>query len=328
MSSRSSHLKYNIFKMNSVTPSLLIIYGAMIIFFSALNPLFISVENIKSIVSNLAISGILAAGLSIVVLTGNFDLSIESTLGIAAIVSAKLFNIPGINIPIPFVILITIMAGAAIGAINGFLVSVVGINSIITTLGTLAIFRGLAYFYATESLLINNKPFIKIGRGFLFNHIPLTFIYMIVILLTIYFCLKYTKFGRNIYSIGANVHAARLAGIGTNNNVFFAFIISGATAAIGGLIMSSQLAFAQGAFGAGLVFKILTIVVLGGVSLAGGRGTLIGVLVAIFIIGSISNGLSLIDIPVNWREAFQGIILIIAILVDSIRVKRRALMKA
>jgi len=328
MNNKSSISKFNIFKMNSVTPSLLIIYGAMILFFSVLNPLYVSIENIKSIYSNLAISGIMAAGLSVVVLTGNFDLSIESTVGIAAIISAKLFNIPGVNIPIPVVILIAILAGAAIGALNGFLVSVVGINSIITTLGTLAIFRGLAYLFATESLLIKNKPFIAIGRRYLFKNIPLSFLYMIVILLVIYFCLKYTKFGRNIYSIGANVHAARLAGIGTNNNVFFAFIISGATAAIGGVLMASQLAFAQGAFGAGLVFKILTIVVLGGISLAGGRGTLIGVLVAAFIIGSISNGLALIDVPVQWREAFQGIILIIAILVDSIRVRRRELLKA
>jgi len=320
--------RLNIFKIASITPSLLIIYGAMILFFSILNPLYVSGANLKSVFSNLGISGIMAAGLSIVVLTGNFDLSVESILGIGAIVSAKLFNIPGVHIPIPIVILIALLAGAAIGALNGFLVSYVGINSIITTLGTLAIFRGLSYLYATEQSLIGYKPFIELGRGYLFKHIPLTFLYMIIVFVAIYLILKYTKFGRNIYSIGANTYASRLAGINTGRNVFFAFVISGVTAAMGGVLMASQLAFAQGAFGVGFVFKVLTIVVLGGISLAGGRGTLVGVFIATLIIGSISNGLSLVDVPVDWREAFQGIILIAAILVDSIRVRRRELLKA
>ena len=320
--------KINVFKKNSVTPSLVIVYAVMITFFSLINPLYVSIGNIKSIFANLTIAGIIAIGFSVVMLAGNFDLSVGSTLGVAAVVCAKLYNIEGVNIPLPVVILAGLMVGVAIGALNGFLVTVVGINSVITTLGTLAIFRGLAYLYATESARIYNKTFIFIGRGYVFKYIPLTFIYMIVMLVGMYLILRFTKFGRNVYSVGANAYAARLAGISIRKTQFFTFVICGATAAIGGMLMASQLAFGQGVFGIGYEFKVLTICVLGGISLAGGRGTLVGVFVAILILGSISNGLALINVPINWREAFQGIILIAAILVDSIRVRRRELLKA
>jgi ribose/xylose/arabinose/galactoside ABC-type transport system permease subunit len=311
-----------------MTPTLILVYAAMIILFSLLNPLYVSLANVKSIFANLTISGIMAVGLTTVILTGNFDISIGSILGVAAIVCAKLYNIEGANIPMIVIILAALAAGAAIGALNGFLVSYVGINSIITTLGTLAVFRGLAYLYATETARIYYKPFIAMGRGYIFTHIPNTFVYFIVILVFMYLVLRFTKFGRNIYQVGANKDAARLAGISVSKTTFITFIISGLTAAAGGILMSSQLAFAQGEFGLGFEFRILTICVLAGISLAGGRGTLVGVLVATLILGSISNGLALADVPIEWREAFQGMILILAILIDSIRVRRRELLKA
>ncbi|MBC8388842.1 MAG: ABC transporter permease [Actinobacteria bacterium] len=318
----------NVFKKNSMTPTLVVVYALMIILFFSINPLYVSIANIKSIFANLTIAGIMAIGLTTVILAGNFDLSVGSVLGVSAIICAKLYNIEGITIPLPVVILAAIAVGVVIGALNGFLVSFVGINSIITTLGTLAIFRGLAYIYATETARIYYKPFIFIGRGYVAEFIPITFIYFIVILVLAYLVLRFTRFGRNIYQVGANNIAARLAGISVRKTAFYTFIISGVTAAIGGMIMSSQLAFAQGEFGIGYEFKVLTICVLGGISLAGGRGTLVGILVATLILGSISNGLALADVPIDWRDAFQGIILIAAILIDSIRVRRRELLRA
>jgi ribose transport system permease protein len=261
-------------------------------------------------------------------LTGNFDISVGSTLGMAAIVCAKLYNIAGVTIPLPVVILAGLAVGAAIGALNGFLVTVVGINSIITTLGTLAVFRGLAYIFQNESARIYYKPYIFMGRGYVFQHIPLTFLYFLIIIIIVYLVLRFTKFGRNIYQVGANANTARLAGVKVGRTQFYTFIICGVTASIGGILMSSQLSFAQGEFGLGFEFKILTICVLGGISLAGGRGTLVGVFVATLILGSISNGLALADVQIEWRDAFQGIILILAILIDSIRVRRRQLLKA
>jgi len=320
--------KINFFNKNSMAPSLLLIYILMIVIFSSINPLFLTVSNFKSILSNMGIFGIMAVGLSFVMITGNFDVSVGSILGISAVVAAKLFNIPGVVIPIPVIILISIATGALVGALNGFIVTYIGINSVITTLGTLAIIRGLAFVYATEPSLINNEVFIKIGRGYIFKIIPLSFVYMLIILFVMYYVLRFTKFGRDIYQAGSNQSAARLAGLNVKRTQFLAFIASGVAASIGGIIMASQLAFAQGEFGLGAEFSVLTICVLGGISLAGGRGTLISVLVSIFILGSISNGLALIRVPVEWREAFQGIILIAAILIDSIRMRKRELLKA
>lgn len=318
----------NVFNKNSMAPTLIIVYAAMIILFASINPLYISLANIKSIFANLTISGIMAIGLTTVMLTGNFDISVGSTLGVAAIVCAKLYNVEGLDIPMAVIIIAAIAAGAIIGAVNGFLVTVVGINSIITTLGTLAVFRGFAYLFAAETARIYYKPFISLGRGYLFGNIPNTMIYFIVLLVIMYLVLRFTKFGRNIYQVGANKEAARLAGVSIKKTTFFSFVISGVTAAIGGILMASQLAFAQGEFGVGFEFKILTICVLAGISLAGGRGTLVGVLIATLILGSISNGLALTKVPIDWRDAFQGIILIAAILIDSIRVRREQLLRA
>ncbi len=318
----------NIFNKNSMTPTLIVVYIIMIILFASINPLYVSLANIKSIFANLTISGIMAVGLTTVMLTGNFDISVGSTLGVAAIICAKLYNIEGLDIPMAVIIIAAIAAGAAIGAINGFLVTVVGINSIITTLGTLAVFRGFAYLFAGETARIYYKPFISLGRGYLFGNIPNTMIYFIVLLVVMYLVLRFTKFGRDIYQVGANKEAARLAGVSIKKTTFLTFIICGITAAIGGILMASQLAFAQGEFGLGFEFKILTICVLAGISLAGGRGTLVGVLVATLILGSISNGLALTNVPIDWRDAFQGIILIAAILIDSIRIRREQLLRA
>ncbi|MCK5566723.1 MAG: ABC transporter permease, partial [Actinomycetia bacterium] len=312
----------NVFNKKSMTPTLILVYAVMIVLFSSINPLYISLENIKGIMANLTITGIMAVGLTTVMLTGNFDISVGSVLGVSAIICAKLYNIEGLDLPLFVVILAGIAAGAAIGALNGFLVTVVGINSIITTLGTLSVFRGFAYLFATETARIYYKPFIFVGRGYVFGNIPVTMLYFLGLLVLVYLILRFTRFGRNIYQVGANADAARLAGVSVKKTTFYTFMISGATAGLGGVVMASQLAFAQGEFGLGFEFKILTICVLAGISLAGGRGTLVGVLVATFILGSISNGLALTKVPIDWREAFQGIILIAAIMVDSIRVRR------
>ncbi|MCL5070547.1 MAG: ABC transporter permease, partial [Actinobacteria bacterium] len=160
-------------------------------------------------------------------------------------------------------------------------------------------------------------------RQYIFNVIPITMIYFLIIWLLIYLMLRFTKFGRNIYIIGSNIDAANSAGIPTKRVQFFTFIISGVMAAISGIILSSQLGMAHGEFGSGYEFQILTICILGGISLSGGRGTLVGVLIATLLLGSISNGLALSDVSKTWLDAIYGAILIIAILIDSLRTNRR-----
>ena len=311
--------RISVFGRDSITPSLALVYALMVLVFSLINPRFFSLGNFKAIMASLAISGIVAIGLTPVILTRNFDISIGSIFGLGMVVVAKLFNIPGTAIPIPVIILAGLSVGVVIGAINGFLITRVGINSIIVTLGTLAIFRGLTFYWSLSNISIPKEAFLRLGRYFVFDVVPLPFIYFIVLLVMGYFLLRYTPTGRNMYLVGANPTAARLAGIKISRSQFIPFIISGFMAALGGVINASQVGFANSTFGTGYEFKILTIVVLGGISLNGGRGTLPGVFFATLIIGSISNGLALIDIPINWRDAFIGIILIVAISVDSLQ---------
>jgi ribose transport system permease protein len=320
--------KINIFKVNSISPSLVVVVILMYVLFGGINRDFFSLQNFKGIIASLSVTGIMSVGLAFVVLTGNFDVSIGSILGISAVVMGKLFNIAGGHIPIPVIIIIGLIVGAVVGALNGFLVTVVGINSVITTLGTLAVFRGMSFLFANDPSLINNKVYVALGRGFIARTVPYTFVYMLVIFVVAYLVLRFTKFGRDVYQVGANPGAARLAGLSAKKMQFWAFVISGVTSAMAAVIMTSQAAFAQGEFGLGFEFTILTIVVLGGISLAGGRGTLVGVAIALLIINSISNGLTMMSVPVNWREAFNGVVLIVAILIDSIRVRRRELLKA
>ncbi len=314
--------KFNILDLKSIIPILIIFYIVMIAVFSLVNPIFISFGNIRSIILNLGIPGIVAIGLTFVILTGNVDLSVGSIFVFSAMIAGTLIG-ENVGIPIPLGIIIGILVGAAIGAINGFFVTVVGVNSIITTLGTLAIFRGFSQIlgiYAYSSR-INNEALLYAGRGYLFGYIPITFIYMIVLLFIFYLVLRFTKFGKDIYTTGANEMVARLYGVATKKVKFLTFVISGTFSAIAGILLMTQLARATYDAGVGLEFEVLTIVILGGVSLLGGRGTLMGVLVAIFIVGSISNGLAVIDISLNARNAFTGLILIGAIIFDSVRNK-------
>jgi ribose transport system permease protein len=315
--------RLNIFNRSSITPSLVVVYAAMVLVFSLLNPRFFSMGNFKAIMASLAVSGIVAVGLTPVVLTGNFDISIGSIFGLTVVVVAKLFNVAG-GVPIPVIMLAGLAVGLLIGVVNGILVTRIGINSIIVTLGTLAIFRGLTFYWSLSNISIPKEAFLQIGRYFVFDVIPLPFVYFLVALLIGSLLLRYTRGGRNMYLVGANANAARLAGIKIRRTQFIPFVISGLMAALGGVINAAQVGFANSTFGTGYEFKILTIVVLGGISLKGGRGALAGVFFATLIIGSISNGLALVDIPINWRDAFIGMILIVAILVDSVKLQLRS----
>lgn len=322
MDAKTILIKFRNMNRTTIVPALVITYAVMVSIFSMINPLFIGANNIRGILINLAIPGIVALGNSMVLISKNLDLSVGSIIGVTVIVVAKLYNIEGVLVPIPVVILIALSIGAAIGALNGFLSAVLGVNSVIVTLGTLAIFRGLAYIYSNEPLLIDHKPFNAVGRGYVFEHVPLVFIYMIILFLLMYIILKYTRFGRRLYAVGANAYVAKLYGIKVRRMKYIPFIVSGVTASISGLLITSQLSFGVGDIGIGYEFKVITIVVLGGISIGGGRGSLLGVLVAIFIYGSISNGLTVVGVPVPWRETFLGVILIFAILLDALKYAR------
>ena len=308
-----------VYNRKNMVPALLLTYLLMIIIFTSFNKLFLSPANIGVILINLAIPGIVAVGSSFVFISRNIDFSVGSIMCVTSIIVAKLFNIENLSLPIPVIIFIGLAVGIGIGFINGLLITSLGINSIVVTLGTLVFFRGIAYIYSTQTLLIKYKPFTVIGRGYIFKYIPLTFLYFLGVFIILYLVIRFSKFGRYVYAIGGNAFIAKLYGVNVKRIQLVTFIISGFTASISGILMVSQLSFAAGDFALGYEFIIITIVVLGGVSVRGGRGSMIGVLIAIFIYGSILNGLTVIGIPILWRESFLGLILIFAIIADSLK---------
>ena len=308
-----------ILRVKSIIPILMLAYMFVVIIFTLINPLFISVLNLKTMFAFMAMSGIAAIGTTFVIITGNFDISVGSIMGVTGVLVARIISSPNVNIPIPFIIIIGLLVGLSIGALNGFIVTVMGLNSVIATIGTLFIFRGIAYILGMRrAIQIFDDTYLTIGRGFLWD-IPYTFIYMIFLLLIMYTILKFTKLGRYFYFVGGNSFVSNLYGIKVRKIKFLSFIISGLTASISGIIIVSMTGLGKGDIGSGYEFKVITLCVLGGISISGGRGSLIGVLIAIFIIGSLVNGLVLADIPLTMRGAVEGIILIIAILFDRFR---------
>ena len=308
----------------SMAPTLLIVYIVMIITFNAINPLFLTLGNYKVLLTNAPIIGIVALGMGIVIISGSVDISVGATVGLVSVVVADLIDTT--TLPVPVFIIVGIAIGLAVGVINGFFVSYVGVNSIIVTLGMWALLRGLSVAISTGTISFRHESFQAIGRGHVFG-IPNSLFFMVVLLIIMYCVLRWTKFGRNVYLVGANDLSARAVGVNVKKTKFLTFLFSGAFAAFAALIFIAQTAAGFARFGTasyggtGWEFRALTICIVGGISISGGRGTYIGLLLSFLIIGSLSNGLTLINMPLNWREFFEGSILLFAIILDSRRAR-------
>lgn len=304
------------------TPSLIVIYIIMVGVFSIFSRYYLTLTNYKSIFNNLAVFGILSAGVTIVMIAGGFDLSVGSIAGFVGVISTMLMMQEN-ALPTPIIIIIALCIGIAFGLINGLIIVKIGINPIITTLGTLAIIRGCCYFWALENLRIYNVFWLKIGRSFVGNFLPYTTIYIIVIYIILTLMLKFTRFGRNLFTVGGNEDLARLAGINVDRIKILSYAISGFFCALGGIILSSQLGSGRPEYGTGAELEIITIVVLGGVAIGGGKGNYLGTFIALVILGSISNGLVLLSVPIFLRMVIKGALLVLAISIDALRNRKR-----
>lgn len=305
---------------DSMIPTLIIVYILMVVFFAIQNPLFITFKNFQSIFSFAPIVGIIAIGFGTVLLSGNVDLSVGALAATVAGFTAVLLR--DTQLAIPVIIIICILFGILIGAVSGFFTAYIGINSIIVTLGMWTILQGVLFLITRGLVSYTNKPFQVIAQGDIFGVIPNIFCYLVVSLVIMYIVLRFTKFGRYIYLIGADTSSARIAGINIKNIKFFTFLVSGGLAAIAGILFTSFSSVAVAYHASGWEFKALTICIVGGISLSGGRGSFIGLFFAWLILGSLSNGLTLANVPISWRDFFEGIVLVMAIIIDSLRVRR------
>lgn len=286
---------------------------ALIVYFSFGSEFFLSVDNFRNILLSVSVLGIIAIPSTLLMVSANVDLSVGSTAAFSGMLLAVIADDHGLALGI----LAALAGGAAIGALNGGLVARIGINSIITTLGTLSIFRG-----ATK-LLSNGQTEIISDFGWLGSGLTLgvprpVWIFALVGVV-FYLVMRYTLFGRGIYALGSNAHAARLVGIRPTPNLFALFVITGVLAALAGLILSSQLRAAAPLAGEGLELSVVAAVLLGGASLTGGRGTVIGTTVGVLILGTLNNGMTIMGVTSFWQEVARGVVLILAVGLDQLR---------
>lgn len=300
---------------------MIILFIPLIIFFAILNPRFISIPNIINISRQCAVIGIISAGMSFVMLSANIDLSVGSIVAFSGVITA--FTLKA-GLGVGLAIIFGILAGGAVGYVNGKITTKFNVPSLLITLGTMNAVRGIAY------LLLGGRPiwgftktFNFLGGGFILG-IPTQVWILVSVFLVGWFILRKTSMGRYTYATGDNYEAARLSGIDCKKIIILGLVISGLCAGLAGSIMVSRLSSAQPLAGKGYELKVIAAVVLGGTSISGGRGEIIGSLMGALVIGMIANGLNLARITPYWQMVFLGLILIIAIIFDKYRESKKA----
>jgi ribose transport system permease protein len=299
------------------TAALLVVFIALLIFFSLKSDVFLTKDNLINVLISVATVGVLACPATMLLIAGQFDLSVGSGV---ALVSTSFAYLATHGWSTPAAVIAVLGVGLLAGMLNGFLVTVIGINALITTLGTLAVYRGLA-FIITDGLPIQFSGFTQLAIDRPLFDMPWSvFIFFAVVIASI-FVMRMTVFGRSLYAIGANPLAARLAGIRVGRTIFIAFLASGFAVGIAGLIAASQTGQGSGTAGQGLELSVVTAVILGGASLAGGRGAIFGSVLGVLIIGVIDNGLTLLNVQSFWQDVVRGTLLIAAVGFDALRLR-------
>jgi erythritol transport system permease protein len=312
--------------------ALLILMGI----FTLLTRSFFTTENLIILVGQTAINAIMAVGMTFVILTGGIDLSVGSTVGLAAMVSGLLID-RGLELPVfgivayfnvPAIIVLVLCLGILVGAFNGLLVTRFNVAPFIATLGTLYVARGLAQLSnggATFPNLVGNPGlgntgFPILGAGTIFG-IPIVIWIMILFTTLGWFVAGKTPFGRQVYAVGGNERAAELSGIYVQRIKMAVYMICGMCAAMTGLVTASQLVAAHPATGESYELNAIAAVVLGGTSLAGGRGTIWGTLIGALVIGVLTNGLVLLGVQEFWKKVITGLVIILAVVLDQLQAR-------
>ncbi|MFE3144422.1 ABC transporter permease [Streptomyces scopuliridis] len=283
-------------------------------------PNFATVDNLLNIARSISINAILAAGMTFVVLTAGIDLSIGSTVAVAGVVSVLIATS---GVPALPAVLAGILLGGVAGLVNGLLTAYLSLAAFIVTLGTMTILRGLGYTMTNGQPIVSNTlNFRDIGNGYVAG-IPVPVVVMAIVYLVAWFLLERTRYGKHIYAVGGNAEAARLAGIAVRRVTTSVYIIAGACAGLAGVIFAARVVSAQPTAGSGYELDAIAAVVLGGTSLMGGRGRIIGTLIGSVVLGVLSTGLILMNVQFFTQLLIKGVVIILAVAIDSL--KRRPL---
>jgi len=294
----------------------------LFIFLSFASDAFISANNLINIGVQSAVVAIIAIGMTIVIITAGIDLSVGSVAALSGVLGALL--VVQYGVPVPLAVVGGAATGAVAGVVNGVLVTRAGMAPFIATLGMLSVARGLVYI-VTGSVAVSGAPpeFKLLGQGRL-GALPIPILALVIVALAGHFVLTRTKLGRYAYAMGSNIEAARLSGIPVKRYLSIVYIISGTLAGVAGMIAASRVDSGQPNFGIGLELDVIAATVIGGASLFGGEGTVIGTLLGALLIALIRNGSVLLDINTFYQQVIIGVIIWIAVFWDQYRRRRAA----
>lgn len=301
--------------------TLIIALFILIVVFSTFNKNYFTVQNFINILVACSLTGFVAIAETNLIIANQIDLSAGSVAAFAGVLGAVLVK-SGIS---PFAaLLLAVLAGCLIGALNAVAVNFLNLQPFIATLATMSIVRGFAYIICGgKAVAINNQIFIKFGTFRLFGIIPMPVIILILAFMTFGFILKRTCFGRSIYVLGGNPYAARLAGLSPILIRFKLYIISGGLAALAGVLLAARMNSGQPAACSGLEFDAATAAVLGGTAFTGGMGTMFGTFIGMLILQCFNTGLVMLNVQIFWQNVAQGSLLVVALAFDFYRKKMR-----
>lgn len=292
----------------------------LVVIVSVLNSRFLQVSNLMNLLRQLIINGFIALGMTYVILTGGIDLSVGSILAFTSAIFAGLMQ-NGMS-PV-LAIILAIILGAILGFINGLLITKGKLAPFIVTLATMTIFRGATLVYTDGRPIAGQRDnfiFAFLGRGKVFG-IPFQVILFAIIFILLLILLKKTSLGRKVYAVGGNEKASYISGINIDRVKIFVYTISGILATISGLVLTSRLNSAQPTAGTAYEMDAIAAVVLGGTSMTGGSGFLVGTLIGILILGVLNNGLNLLGVSSFYQQIVKGVVILLAVLVDRKRNK-------
>ena len=288
-----------------------------LIIFSVANENFFKPNNLFLVGRQVSFYGIAAVGMTMVLLVGEIDISVGSILAFTGCLSATLMT--KMNMPIPLAFHITIAICCVFGLVSGSLTAFLKIPSLIGTLAMQTIIKGFTYLMTGGSSVSGlSEGFKNMGQGFVLGVVPIPLIIMVLVFAFGFVLLNRTFIGRRIYAVGGNKEAARLSGIKTNKMVVGTFVVSAITAGVAGILMAARLGTGQPSTGADFAMDVLTATVLGGVTLQGGKGFVLNVFIGSFIIGILSNGLTMCNVPEYWQWIIKGLVFLFAVAMSNL----------
>ncbi|WP_226688810.1 ABC transporter permease [Ruegeria arenilitoris] len=300
--------------------TLIVLIAAIIIVMSNVNPYFLSFSNFRAVAVGMAPTVIIVIGMAILLASGGFDLSVGSVMALSSTVVAMLLLT---GMPIPLAVVCGLVLGGIVGVVNGLLVTGLGINPLIATLGTMSIARGIA-LVLTEGFSVSSLPasFAWIGKADI-GGFPVIVLFTILLVVLFDLAVRHTRFFRQVYFIGANEKAAMLSGIHVTRVRIILYALTGILAALAGVLLASRLMSGTPTAGNGIELQVLAAAVIGGASLRGGEGTILGAFLGVVFVALINNTMTMLAVSIYWQMIVIGGVLVTAVALDMlIRSKR------